>query len=157
MLPDDPQYADTNPVQPAINQQSQPQHQQPAGDQNPQQAISLQLQQAQGVLAQQGYQQVGQPFTGGLQPGEAWNIPAQMHTGYEYQVVGVCDRDCSDLDLRLFDGNGGLIIEDTSVNSQANVGVIPTSSGAFTIQVHMYACTVAPCYYAVALYARPRG
>jgi hypothetical protein len=34
--------------------------------------------------------------------------------------------------------------------------VIPTTSGAFTIQIHMYACSVAPCYYAVALYARPR-
>jgi hypothetical protein len=139
--------------QPVMNQ---PPAQQPTGDQNPQQIIIAQLHQAQANLGQQGYQMVGQPFSGGLQPGEAWNIPAEMHVGYEYQIVGVCDRDCSDLDLRLFDGNGGLIIEDTSVNSQPNVGVIPTTTGAFTIQVHMYACSVAPCYYAIALYGRPR-
>jgi hypothetical protein len=126
------------------------------GDQNPQQIIVAQLQQLSANLAAQGYQQVGQPFSGGLQPNEAWNIPAQMQAGYEYQIVGVCDRDCSDLDIRLYDGNGGLIIEDTSTTSQPNVGVLPTTSGAFTIQVHMYACSVAPCYYAVALYARPR-
>ena len=129
---------------------------QPVGDQNPQQIIVAQLQQAQASLAQQGFQQVGQPFSGGLQPGQSWDLPTQMNVGYEYQIVGVCDRDCSDLDLRLFDGNGGLIIEDTSTSSQPNVGVIPSTSGTFNIQVHMYACTVAPCYYAVALYARPQ-
>ncbi|MGQ0531652.1 MAG: toll/interleukin-1 receptor domain-containing protein [Caulobacteraceae bacterium] len=154
MMPQQQQVATTAPPQmqqPVLNQP-----QTPAGDQNPQQIIVAQLQQAQAALGQQGYQMVGQPYSGGLQPGEAWNIPAEMHVGYEYQIVGVCDRDCADLDLRLFDGNGGLIIEDTSVNSQPNVGVLPTSSGAFTIQVHMYNCTVAPCYYAVAMYARPR-
>lgn len=151
MMPDEQQAAYTPPVQP--QQVANPP---PQGDQNPQQIIVAQLQQASANLAAQGYSQVGQPFSGGLQPGEAWNIPAQMQVGYEYQIVGVCDRDCSDLDMRLYDGNGGLIIEDTSTNSQPNVGVLPTSSGAFTIQIHMYACSVAPCYYAVALYARPR-
>ncbi|OQW63509.1 MAG: hypothetical protein A4S17_07130 [Proteobacteria bacterium HN_bin10] len=154
MMPSQPtQIAATDPAmqQPVMNQP-----QQPVGDQNPQQIIVAQLQQAQGALAQQGYQQVGQPFSGGLQPGQTWDVPTQMQVGYEYQIVGVCDRDCSDLDLRLFDGNGGLIIEDTATSSRPNVGVIPTTSGMFTVQVHMYACTVAPCYYAVALYARPR-
>ncbi|MBK6703957.1 MAG: toll/interleukin-1 receptor domain-containing protein [Caulobacteraceae bacterium] len=126
------------------------------GDQNPQQIIVAQLQQAQGALAQQGFQQVGQPFSGGLQPGEAWNVQAQMNAGYEYQIVGVCDRDCSDLDIRLYDSTGNLIVEDTTTTSQPNVGVLPGSNDTFTIQVHMYACTVAPCYYAVALYGRPR-
>jgi hypothetical protein len=129
---------------------------QPGGDENPQQIIVAQLQQAQSALAAQGYQMVGQPFSGGLQPGQTWDIPAQMSVGYEYLIVGVCDRDCSDLDLRLFDGNGGLIVEDTSTTSQPTVGVIPTSTGNFNVQVHMYACTVAPCYYAVALYGRVR-
>jgi hypothetical protein len=151
MMPNQQQAAVTPPMQP--QQVVTPPVQ---GDQNPQQIIVAQLQQASANLAAQGYQQVGQPFSGGLQPNEAWNIPAQMQVGYEYQIVGVCDRDCSDLDMRLFDGNGGLIIEDTSTTSQPNVGVIPTTSGAFTIQIHMYACSVAPCYYAVALYARPR-
>ncbi|MCX7356889.1 MAG: toll/interleukin-1 receptor domain-containing protein [Alphaproteobacteria bacterium] len=138
---------------PPVQTPAQPQ--QPVGDQNPQQIIVAQLQQAQASLAQQGFQQVGQPFSGGLQPGQTWDLPTQMNVGYEYQIVGVCDRDCSDLDIRLFDGNGGLIIEDTSTSSQPNVGVIPSTSGTFNIQVNMYACTVAPCYYAIALYARP--
>ncbi len=150
MVQQQPQSADSVP--PA---QAPTQPQQPVGDQNPQQIIVAQLQQAQANLAQQGFQQVGQPFSGGLQPGQTWDLPTPMNAGYEYQIVGVCDRDCSDLDIRLFDGNGSLIIEDTSTSSQPNVGVIPSTSGTFNIQVNMYACTVAPCYYAIALYARP--
>ncbi|MBX3430329.1 MAG: toll/interleukin-1 receptor domain-containing protein [Hyphomonadaceae bacterium] len=141
---------------PPVQTPPQQQQQAPVGDQNPQQIITAQLQQAQGILAQQGYQMVGQPFSGGLQPGQTWDLPTQMNVGYEYQILGVCDRDCSDLDIRVFDGNGAVVVEDTTTSSQPNVGVIPTSSGAFNVQVHMYACTVAPCYYAVALYARPR-
>ena len=141
---------------PPIQAPAQPSQQPTGGDQNPQQIIVAQLQQVQASLAAQGYQMVGQPASGGLQPGQAWDMPAQMAVGYEYQIVGVCDRDCSDLDIRLFDGNGGVIAEDTTTTSQPNVGVIPATSGTFTVQVHMYACTVAPCYYAVALYGRPR-
>jgi hypothetical protein len=136
--------------QPVMNQP------QSSGDQNPQQTLAAQLQQVGAALAQQGYQPVGQPFSAGLQSGQTQDIPAQMHVGYEYQIVGVCDQDCLDLDLRLFDGNGNLIIEDIGGSNQPNVGVIPTSTGMFTIQARMYECTVAPCYYSVALYARQR-
>jgi hypothetical protein len=137
--------------QPVMNQP-----QQPSGDRNPQQTLAAQMQQVQAALTQQGYQPVGQPFSASLQSGQTQDIPAEMHVGYEYQIVGVCDQDCLDLDLRLFDGNGGLIVEDIGGNNQPNVGVTPTSTGMFTIQARMYECTVAPCYYAVALYARQR-
>lgn len=152
MMPDDGQI----PSQPAQQQtvMSQPPAQ-PVGDQNPQQIIVAQLQQAQANLAQQGFQQIGQPYSGGLQQGQTWNVPAELYVGYEYRILGVCDRDCADLDLSLYDGNGGLIMQDTSTSSQPVVGVVPTGSGMFTIQVLMYNCTVAPCYYAVALYGRP--
>jgi hypothetical protein len=152
MMPPQQQAAITTPpVQPVVNQP-----QQPVGDQNWQQTLATQLQQANAVLGQQGYQQVGQPYSNRMATGQTQDLPTEMSVGYEYQIVGVCDADCSDLDIRLYGGDGGLIIEDTSTNSQPNVGVIPTTSGTFNIQMHMYACSVAPCFYAVQLYARPR-
>ncbi len=136
-------------VQPVANPQ------QPVGDQNWQQTLSTQLQQASGILGQQGYQLIGQPYSASMSPGQSHDLPTDMNVGYEYQIVGVCDADCGDLDIRLYGGDGTLIIEDTSTNNRPNVGVIPTTSGTFNIQVHMYACNVAPCFYAVQLYARP--
>jgi hypothetical protein len=147
MMPQQQQFAATQPpAQQPVNQ--------PQGDQNAQQIIIAQVQQAQAALAQEGFQQVGQPYSGGLRRGESWNVPAELHTGYEYRILGVCDRDCADLDLLLFDGNGVSITQDTSTNSQPIVGVLPTTTGTFNIQVLMYNCTVEPCYYAVALYGR---
>ena len=149
--------------QPAQQQMAQTPAQQPpavtqppVGDQNWQQTLATQLQQANTILGQQGFQQVGQPFSSSLSPGQSQDLPAEMSVGYEYQIVGVCDADCTDLDIRVYGGNGGLIAEDTSANNQPNVGVLPSTSGTFSIQVAMYACTVAPCFFAVQLYGRPR-
>lgn len=151
MPPHTPQMAQTPPATTV-----QPPPGQPVGDQNWQQTLATQLQQAQSVLGQQGYQLVGQPYSNSLQPGQSQDLPTDMSVGYEYQILGVCDADCSDLDIRVYGGDGALVVEDTSTNNQPNVGIIPSVSGTFSVQVSMYACTVAPCFYAVQLYARPR-
>lgn len=145
-----PDVAANAPQQPA----PQPQAAEPTGDQSPQAIILGQLQQAEGAFAQQGFQQVGQPFSGNLAQGQTWNVPAQLVAGVDYRVLGVCDRDCADLDLALFDPNGTLVSQDSSTDSHPVVSVAPGYDGAFTVQVQMYNCSVAPCYYAVALYGR---
>ena len=120
------------------------------------QAIILaQLHQAHAALAQQGFQMVGEPYSGGLQQGQSWNVPAPLVAGGDYRIVGVCDRDCADLDMVVFDPQGAVIAQDTSADSQPIVGIQPGHPGIFTVQVQMYNCSVEPCYYALALYARP--
>jgi hypothetical protein len=140
------------PIQPAVNQPVQPP---PASGEDPQAIILAQLQQAQAAAAQQGFQQVGQPFSGSLAQGQSWNVPAELHAGYDYRFLGVCDRDCADLDLVVFDNNGVQVAQDTSTTSQPVAAVAPIYSANFTVQVQMFNCTVAPCYYAIVLYGRP--
>jgi hypothetical protein len=142
------------PVQPAAGPSQQPvTPQQP--DATAQNIILAQLQQASAALGQQGFQMVGQPATGGLSQGQVTDVPAQLNQGYDYRVLGVCDRDCGDLDLGLFDANGQLLTQDTSTNSQPFIGAQPSYNGNFVVRVNMYNCNVAPCYFALALYARP--
>lgn len=152
MLPG-PAGQQSAPVQQAVQQPVAPP---PSGDgsESPQAIILAQLQQAQAALAQQGFQMVGQPYSGGLSQGQTWNVPAQLYPGYDYRVIGVCDRDCADLDLVLYDASGAPITQDTSTTSQPVLAVQPAYAGSYTLQVQMYNCTVAPCYYAVALYGR---
>ncbi|MEZ5956650.1 MAG: toll/interleukin-1 receptor domain-containing protein [Hyphomonadaceae bacterium] len=148
--PQQQQIAQTPPQQPpAVTQPA-------VGDQNWQQTLANQLQHGNAVMAQQGYQLVGQPYSNSLSPGQTQDLPTQMNVGYEYQLLGVCDADCSDLDIRVYGLDGSLIVEDTTASNQPNVGVIPSVNGTFSVQVSMYACTVAPCFYAVQLYARQR-
>jgi hypothetical protein len=139
-------------IQPASSAAVQP----PAiGGEDPQAIILQQLQQAQVAAAQQGFQLVGQPFSGSLAQGQSWNVPATLQVGFEYRVLGVCDRDCADLDLVMFDSAGRQVSQDTTNTSQPIVSVAPVYNDNFTIQVQMYNCSIAPCYYALALYARP--
>ncbi|MGH6951020.1 MAG: toll/interleukin-1 receptor domain-containing protein [Vitreimonas sp.] len=144
----------TPPVQMPAMTPSQAAGPPPATGESPQAIILAQLQQAHSALGQQGFQMVGQPFSGGLQQGQSWNVPAPLLAGVDYRIVGVCDRDCADLDLRVFDPQGTLVTQDTSTDSQPVVGVQPGSPGTFTVQVLMYNCSVEPCYYALALYGR---
>jgi hypothetical protein len=152
MMPSDPstQVAQTPPVQQPVASAPAP-----ANGDNAQAIILSQLQQAQNAAAQQGFQQIGQPFSGSLAQGQSWNVPAELHAGFDYRVLGVCDRDCADLDLVVFDNNGVQVAQDTATSNQPVVAVAPMYSANFTVQVQMFNCTVAPCYYAVVLYGRP--
>jgi hypothetical protein len=127
------------------------------GDTSPQAIILAQLQQAQQVFSQQGFQQLGEPVTGGMAQGETGSFPITLNAGYDYRVVGVCDRDCSDLDLTLYDQNQTVISQDTSTDDHPVVAVQPSWTGPFTVTALMYNCSVAPCYYALALYGKPAG
>lgn len=140
------------PVQPAVG--TAPVQPAPTTGEDPQAIILSQLQQAQAAAAQQGFQMVGTPFSGSLAQGQSWNVPAQLFQGYDYRVLGVCDRDCADLDLVLFDSQGRQVALDTTNTSQPIVAVQPAYNDNFTVQVQMFNCTVAPCYYAIALYGR---
>jgi hypothetical protein len=147
-----PQVTANNGVQPAVG--STPVTPAPTTADNPQAIILQQLQQAEAAAAQQGFQLIGQPFSGSLAQGQSWNVPAQLFQGYDYRVLGVCDRDCADLDLVLFDSQGRQISQDTTTSNQPVVAVQPAYNDNFTIQVQMYNCSIAPCYYALALYGR---
>ena len=151
VLPEQQQQAVYTPPQQQPPAVTQP----PAGDQNPNQTNANQIQQITAALAQQGFQMVGEPVSGSMPQGQASNVPVQMNVGYEFRIVGVCDADCGNHDLVIYDGYNTAIGRDTHADSQPVVGVLPSSSGVFTAQVQMISCTVAPCYFAVAAYARP--
>jgi hypothetical protein len=152
------------PQQQAAAQQQQQQPYAAAPQAQPQQQAQIppdsqqillgQLQQAEQIAAQQGFQRVGQPFAGGLVQGQSWNVPAQLVAGYEYRVLGVCDQNCRDMDLAVYDESGATVAQDNASDDHPVVAVTPATSGQFTIQAQMFQCTGQPCYYALILYGR---
>jgi TIR domain len=127
----------------------------PASGGTPQEIILQQLQQAEQAFRQQGFQQFGAPVSGGLAQSQQQAWPVTLQAGIDYRIIGVCDRDCADLDLALYDQAGNLINQDASADDHPVVQSQPAWNGPFTVQVTMYNCTQAPCYYALVLYARP--
>lgn len=127
------------------------------GDQNYQQQIYDRLAAVAPNFTSRGYQQLTQPVSGSLAQGDVANVPINLEAGGEYSIVGVCDGDCGDLDLVLYDQNSVLVSQDNAADATPIVSVSPQWSGPFTVQVVMHNCTVSPCFYALALYGRPMG
>ena len=82
-----------------------------------------------------------------LNSGETDSFNVKLRQGYQYKIMGVCDKDCKDLDFKLFDDNGNQVSSDSSADSMPIVDVSPKWSATFKLQVKMYTCTRNPCFY----------
>jgi len=145
MLPSGTQVAENTPTQPT----------QPAtGAVNYQQQILDRLSQVEDLFVAQGFQRLAEPVSGQLQQGQHANVPVTLQAGGEYRIIGVCDSDCGDFDLILYDQSNNIVSQDTLPDPAPIVSVTPQWSGPFTAQAVMHNCTVQPCYYALVLYGR---
>ena len=80
-------------------------------------------------------------------------VTVDLEGGVNYLILGVCDEDCSDLDLELFQGTTP-ISEDLAADDYPVVTVEPTTSRTYRLRVTMAACSTAPCRFGVAVYER---
>lgn len=78
----------------------------------------------------------------------------ELRRGWEYVLVSTCDRDCSDVDIKLYDENNNLIAEDNKADDLPVVRVTPRWTGRFRVQVRMHRCSVGPCYYGVGVFGK---
>jgi len=120
-----------------------------------QQQILARLAQVEQSFVAQGYQQLAPPVSGSLPQGQFTNVPVTLEVGGDYRIIGVCDNDCGDFDLILYDQNNNVVSQDNLQDATPIVSVAPQWTGPFTVQAVMHNCTVAPCYYALVLYGRP--
>lgn len=82
------------------------------------------------------------------------NHQVYLRAGNYYEICAVCDNDCEDLDIKLYDGFGNLIAEDESTDDFPMVFCNVISSGYFTIKVIMADCSNEPCGYGVAAFVK---
>lgn len=72
---------------------------------------------------------------------KVWEV--QLVRGVEYQVVGVCDEECKDVDMEIYDPSGAKVGGDTLADDAPQVRFAPTSSGAHTVRVWLRTCNAA--------------
>ena len=101
--------------------------------------------------AEQGRVPSHRVLTGTLGAGES--DTAQVHTcsGTEYKAVGMCDFDCSDLDLTAYDATAEVMDSDVLPDAVPMVHFTPTACGFTTLSVKMVECN-GSCEWAVQLY-----
>jgi hypothetical protein len=68
--------------------------------------------------------------------------------------VGVCDNDCSDLDLVLYDADGDQVDSDVQTDDVPIVQVTPRETMRYRVKVLMPTCKTNPCWYGIGVYGK---
>ena len=84
-------------------------------------------------------------------PGQRARSSIVLEPG-EYVAAGVCDDDCTDLDLFAYDENGTFLTSDEEIDSEPAVGVTVSTPGEYFFEADMYQCETDTCFYAVRVY-----
>lgn len=108
-------------------------------------------------VGERHYTRIAGPFAGALPARLTRRVRLTMRAGQQYEIIGVCDARCGDLNLRMFDGADRLITEDVLTNNVPVLDVSPPLTGLYTIEVEMARCAGDPCYYAFNVYGRWAG
>ncbi|MDH5805344.1 MAG: hypothetical protein OEZ54_09165 [Gemmatimonadota bacterium] len=119
-----------------------------------QRQVRSQIEGATGFLESAGYGMSADPTTGSLNQGSSETFTVRLVGGMEYALVGVCDNDCSDIDLEVFGPNGNSLDSDFEVDDFPVLEFTAPSNGSYTVEVSMPGCSVEPCYYGVGTFMR---
>jgi hypothetical protein len=114
--------------------------------------LSAQLSSARSSYVPNNYSLVTGPDNDILSQGESDNYNVTLQGGRSYKLVGVCDNDCSDLDITLYDSDGDVVDRDLLDDDKPVVSVSGKSSGRYRMNVSMASCSTGVCYYSVAVY-----
>ena len=98
-----------------------------------------------------------EPWMGALEEGAAADRWVPLRAGQRYTLLWVCDLDCSDLDLRMFDAAGTEIAHADDIADLSILSVVPTRSGRYRLRVTMLRCSAAPCGFGVGVYGDASG
>jgi hypothetical protein len=118
------------------------------------QQVRTLLQRASNTTAEGGYVATHDPYMGSLREGQNNSWTVRLNAGTEYRIVGVCDNDCSDIDLKLFNPAGTMVSEDIETDDVPVLSITPPASREYTVRAIMATCKANPCRYGVGVYGR---
>lgn len=93
-----------------------------------------------------------------IQPGADHQYPVELVAGTNYTFVGVCDADCTNVDLELLDGATGAVVgSDLLADDYPVVQYTPTANASYFVRLILLTCTQAPCYVGARVLQTPVG
>ena len=113
--------------------------------------VDARITQAGATLQGRAYRLAGLVGRGTLNTGETATFSIILPAGAESALSGVCDDDCTDLELSL-STNGYDIDAARGGGNAPIVRVTPAAPTTYTVTVRMASCRVNPCWFAVAVF-----
>lgn len=94
-----------------------------------------------------GYQK-----SGSLKQGASERVSVNVGGSGNYAVLGVCDNDCSDVDIQVLGSDGGVLGSDYAMDDRPIVRFGSAGAATVTVEVSMAACSAEPCRYGFRMY-----
>lgn len=117
-------------------------------------SLSFQLEAADTEMGNRDYRPSHETIFGALDANENEDAKFALRKGRSYAFVAVCDDDCDDVDIVLYDSTGSKVKVDDRESSLAIVGYKAIVSGDHFVRVQMYSCAVEPCGYGLKVYVK---
>jgi len=118
-----------------------------------QQQIRAALRAAAGRVSLRGARPQGEPLMGAMNGRMTDSKFVDLQAGVRYAIVGVCDENCSDIDLRIFGPNAAKVAEDVQQNNTPTLEFTAPAAGRYRLAVEMVCCNANPCAWGVQLLA----
>lgn len=115
--------------------------------------VNTQIDQAAKILRERGFAKTD-TYDGSLNHDASESLTLALRAGRQYAVLAVCDNDCTDIDLRIYDANDKEIDADIQDDDKPVVTLAPESDGKFRLKITMAKCATSPCFYGVGLFAK---
>lgn len=116
--------------------------------------IRTQLDSASVLMRNQGFELQDDIVTGDLRQGADEEFELELEGGKTYIIVGVCDGDCTDLDMALTTSGGEDVDSDFETDDVPMVMVEVERGATYNLKVQMAACSVEPCAFGVGVFAQ---
>ncbi len=108
-------------------------------------------------LLEEGFTETGFPAEGTMNQDQEVQIPLTLTEGVEYKLAGVCDDNCENLDMALFDPSGTEVASDSLPDPYPLLTVVPTVSGEYRVAARMVTCKLEPCGFVVSTFVLDEG
>jgi hypothetical protein len=123
----------------------------PARAQQGQALVRVLLDSATTLVANEDFEEVHDPVYGTLEEGEDEEFEMRVRAGQTYVFVGVCDENCSDLDIVVTDEDGDEVESDVELDDTPMVIFEARETMTITVKVSMATCTD-DCHYGMGMY-----
>jgi hypothetical protein len=112
------------------------------------------LRRAASALTDRSFRQSGEPRVGSLLAQASDSFAMTLSAGRSYALIGVCDNDCSVLELELYDAGDNQVAAERTTNVPI-VRVTPPRDARYRVKVSMSSCGMNPCWYGLAVHTQP--
>jgi hypothetical protein len=119
-----------------------------------QQQVQRQLQRTLATLGMRGSARPAATQAGVLNAEESEAFAVTLSKGVTYSIVGVCDDDCTDLQLVLTTPDRDELATDRGSETFPIIRFTSPETRLFHVKVVMELCQVSPCWYGVAVVER---